>query len=172
MSQTEPDESRLEAFHETFRVYFPRLVRYFRSRGFSSAEAEDLSQTALWNVYRAWGSLRAGGSLEAWIYAVARNAAADEGRRRSRRRETGPPDEGVPGTDVTAEAEHAHREEAGRAVRALRALPARMRACLLLRVQDDLSYKEIAFRLGISEVTVKVQIWLARKRLREGLAAR
>jgi RNA polymerase sigma-70 factor (ECF subfamily) len=170
VSQTEPEAGRLEAFHETFRVYFPRLVRYFRSRSFSAAEAEDLSQTALWNVYRAWGNLRAGGSLEAWIYAVARNAAADEGRRRARRRETEPPDENVPAAGVTAEAEHAHREEAGRTVRALRSLPARMRACLLLRVQKELSYREIAFRLGISEVTVKVQIWMARKRLREGLA--
>lgn len=52
---------------------------------------------------------------------------------------------------------------------ALRELPARMRACLLLRVQHDLPYKEIARRLALSPNTVKVQIWNARKRLHERL---
>jgi RNA polymerase sigma-70 factor (ECF subfamily) len=155
-------------FQEVFLEYFPRLRRFFRSRGFSAAEAEDLSQTTLWNVYRSWESFRGEGSLESWIYAAARNAATDELRRGARRRETDPPDEGM-ATAPTAEADVAGRETAERLGEALRKLPARMRACLLLRVQKELPYREIARRLGISEITVKVQIWLARKRLREAM---
>ena len=48
-------------------------------------------------------------------------------------------------------------------------LPARMRACLLLRVHHGLSYKEIAQRLCLSSQTVKVQIWNARRRLNQTL---
>lgn len=158
----------IDGFRETFETFFPRLCRYFRSRGFSATDADDLSQTTLWNVYRSWDSFRGEGSLEGWIYAVARNTAADEGRRRTRRRETDPPDDQYP-IPPAAETDLAAREAAQRLVHALRALPARMRACLLLRVQKDLPYKEIAARLGVSEFTVKVQIWLARKRLREAV---
>ncbi|HWC65974.1 MAG TPA: sigma-70 family RNA polymerase sigma factor [Thermoanaerobaculia bacterium] len=162
------DSGELEGFHATFTEYFPRLRRFFLSRGFSAAEADDLSQTTLWNVYRSWGSFRGEGSLESWIYAAARNAATDEIRRGARRRETDPPDEEL-AIAPSAETDLAGRETAERLAGALRKLPTRMRACLLLRVQKELPYREIARRLGISEITVKVQIWLARKRLREAM---
>jgi RNA polymerase sigma-70 factor (ECF subfamily) len=59
------------------------------------------------------------------------------------------------------------REELERTVEALKEVPPRMRACLLLQVQEGLSHKEIAHRLGLSPRTVRVQIWNARTRLRQ-----
>ncbi len=95
--------------------------------------------------------------------------ALDEWRRRGRLRETDPPLEGIPDRATGAEEALAARQDSDRIADALAALPNRMRACLLLRVQEELSYREIAGRLGISEATVKVQIWMARKRLKGAL---
>ncbi|HEV7671534.1 MAG TPA: RNA polymerase sigma factor [Thermoanaerobaculia bacterium] len=168
-----------EDFQDTFREYYPRLRSYFLAQGFSTFDAEDLSQTALWNVYRSQGQFRAEGSYAAWVYTVAKNAARDEWRRRGRALETDSLDRplGEEGGETLAatvaderpSAEHdAHgREDLARTVTALAALPARMRACLLLHVQQGLSYGEVARRLTLSVPTVKVQIWNARRRLRQ-----
>ena len=53
---------------------------------------------------------------------------------------------------------------------ALDGLPAEQRAVFVLRTQEELSYKEIAAELGISEGTVMSRLFRARERLRAALA--
>lgn len=141
------------------------MKSYFRSRGFSWEDAEDLTQKTLLNVYNAWERYAEQRDLlAARIYATGRNAARDEWRREGRAHMTSLPEEtpspGRPLEDVASE-----REALSRTTAAMMELPTRMRACLLLRVQLGLSYKEIAQRLRLSSNTVKVQIWNARRRL-------
>src|SRR5215470_6340718 len=76
-----------EDFQEVFRRFFPRLRSFFLASGFQAADAEDLSQTALWNVYRSRGTFQGAGSLDAWVYSIARNVARDEWRRQGRTRD-------------------------------------------------------------------------------------
>lgn len=155
-----------EAFRAVFEEFFPRLRAYYLSHGFAPSDADDLSQSTLLNVYRAWNDFRAEGALESWIFSAARNAAYDARRRRARRPEGGEVDVELPDPAARPDAVAAEKQTLGRVVESLRALPSRMRACLLLRVQRDLSYKDIGERLGISERTVRVQVWMARRRLR------
>lgn len=158
-----------ESFREVYLEYFPRLKSYFGSRGFSAEEAEDLTQTTLWNVYKAWDRYAEQPDLlPARIYTTGRNAARDEWRREGRAQLV-PIPEGTPSHGQAPEDAASEREAVSRAAAALMELPARMRACLLLRVQHGLSYKEIAQRLGLSSQTVKVQIWNARRRLHQTL---
>lgn len=56
-------------------------------------------------------------------------------------------------------------------LRALQDLSAEARACLLLRVVMDLSYREIAASLGLAEGTVASHVHRAREALRRSLAA-
>jgi len=153
-------------FQEVFREYFPRLRGFFLTCGFQSSDAEDLSQNALWSVYKAKGTFRGEGSLDAWIYTIARNLARDEWRRKGRSSPAEPLDEGMPDATPSPENRTEDRLELDRTIAALAQLPTRMRTCLLLHVQQDLSYGEIAERLSLAVPTVKVQIWNARRRLR------
>lgn len=155
-----------EGFRPVFENLFPRLRSFFRASGFQIADAEDLSQTALWIVYKSSGQYRGEGSFDAWVYTIARNVARDEWRRRGRRVEDDPVDEAAPDEGPSAEAQAAGRQDLARTVTALNKLPSRMRACLLLHVQQGLSYGEIARRLSLATPTVKVQIWNARRRLK------
>jgi RNA polymerase sigma-70 factor (ECF subfamily) len=155
-----------EDFREVFREFFPRLRSFFLASGFQAADAEDLSQTALWNVYRSRASFQGAGSLDAWVYSIARNVARDEWRRRGRAQEQEPVDEKLADDGPSAETLTTDRQDLDRTLAALAQIPSRMRACLLLHVQHDLSYGEIAARLGLAVPTVKVQIWNARRRLR------
>jgi RNA polymerase sigma-70 factor (ECF subfamily) len=155
-----------EDFRCIFEEMFPRLRSFFRASGFQTSDAEDLSQTALWTVYKNRGQYRGEGSFDAWVYTIARNVARDEWRRRGRRSEEDPVDETAPDESPSAEAQAAARQDLSRTVAALGRLPSRMRACLLMHVQQGLSYGEIARRLSLAAPTVKVQIWNARRRLR------
>jgi RNA polymerase sigma-70 factor (ECF subfamily) len=162
-----------EDFRGTFEEMFPRLRGFFRAGGFQMTDAEDLSQTALWVVYKSRGQYRGEGSFDAWVYSIARNVARDEWRRRRQAAEK-PLDEGTADTAAdtmfdrvpSAETQAADRQELARTAAALVRLPTRMRVCLLLHAQQGLSYREIAGRLSLALPTVKVQIWNARRRLK------
>jgi RNA polymerase sigma-70 factor (ECF subfamily) len=155
-----------EEFRRTFQEMFPRLRSFFRASGFQTADAEDLSQSTLWIVYKSGGQYRGEGSFDAWVYTIARNVARDEWRRRGRRTEDDPVDETAADETPSAEEQAADRQALSRTAAALGKLPTRMRACLLLHVQQGLSYRDIARRLSLATPTVKVQIWNARRRLK------
>ena len=160
----------LDDFREVFLEYHPRLFRYFRSLGFASEDADDLCQTALLNVYRGRGNVRDATLFTPWVYSIARNAARDAWRKRNDARSEALEDRDVEAPAPSAEREVVEKEKLERVREGLAALPARMRACFLLRVQEELPYEEIAERLSLSAGTVKVQVWNARRRLREVLS--
>ncbi len=61
------------------------------------------------------------------------------------------------------------RQEAARVQRALTGLPGKLRAALLLREVEGMSYAEIAATLGVREGTVKSRLARAREALRLAL---
>lgn len=126
--------------------------------------AEDLLQDVLERAFPKWRRIR--GRPEPYLRAALANTAANRWRSRSRRvRE-------VPLHDQTPPAspgpEHRVIEE-DRVVRALEALPPRMRAVLVLRFFDDMSEADIAKALRCSTGTVKSQTSRGLARLREVL---
>lgn len=84
------------------------------------------------------------------------------------------PDAGPPGGEPVAAAPsplddalcHERRQKLRKAIEAL---PGQMRRCTRLRVEQDLSYREIAAVLKLSIETVKVHLFQARKKLKVNL---
>jgi RNA polymerase sigma-70 factor (sigma-E family) len=114
--------------------------------------ASDFVQEAFIRVYRHWPRLR--GEAEARSYArkALVSAVIDAKRRRS---STELPVEEVRDVEGPDDAERAADREL--LTRCLGQVPARQRACLVLRYYDDLPVSEVATALGISEGTVKSQ---------------
>src|ERR687893_564994 len=103
-----------------------------------------------------------------WRFRVARNLALNELNRRQTRhrlfdRVVNAFRAHVPGPEE--EFEMAERRE--RVLEMLALLPEHQRAALLLREQEEMSYREIAEVLGVSEAKVKVDVFRARTSLRE-----
>jgi RNA polymerase sigma-70 factor (sigma-E family) len=125
--------------------------------------ASDIVQEALIRVYVAWPRIERKGGLAAYARRCVVNVAIDLGRRRSSSelpathesmdRAAGAVDLGVPAREALLDA--------------LRDLPPRQRACLVLRYFEDLSVRETAEVLGCHEGTVKSQTARALDSLRE-----
>jgi RNA polymerase sigma-70 factor (sigma-E family) len=128
--------------------------------------AEDLLQDVLERAYPRWRRIR--DKPESYLRAALANAAANRWRTRSRRVSEVPLDAAEVVTRSGHEQQIVYHDQV---VRALRRLPPRMRAALVLRFFDDMSEADVAKALRCSTGTVKSQTSRGLARLRALLEA-
>lgn len=140
------------------------MLRAWLTRRFASAcDIDDILQEAYVRVLQAGqrGELR---SPKAFLFATARNLALDDLRRRQVVREEPLVENDalsvLDGGDGIPE-RVARDQELSMLAEAIQALPDRCRQVFTLRKVYDMSQKEIAARLGISEHTVSAQLTIA-----------
>ena len=130
------------------------------------AAAEDCAQDTFERAYRSWSSWRPDAPVEAWLHRIAINVAVSD-RRRARLRNAGELVRRLgrpsPPPDPTALAERSDL------FRALRKLPTKQAAALVLRHLHGYSNREIAASLGVPDQTVASRLAAARKQLQATL---
>jgi RNA polymerase sigma factor (sigma-70 family) len=153
------------AFDALFRACAADVHAYAVSLLGSRDAAEDVTALAFERLFRSRSRLDRGrGTPRAWLFAIARNAALDELRRRRRRPECELSD-GLSVDHDPAEALDAVARRAS--VRdALLALPLREREVVLLKFHGGLSHHELASVLGVSESNAATRLHRALTRLR------
>src|SRR3954453_20637941 len=119
-------------------------------------EADDCLQETLIAALRAYPRLREGSNVRAWLFTIARNKALDEHRARARR--PVPVAEALAPGGAVALADEPDEELWS----AVRSLPPKQRAAVVLRFVNDFSHREVATVLDCSEEA-------ARRSLHEGL---
>ncbi|NEE02692.1 SigE family RNA polymerase sigma factor [Phytoactinopolyspora halotolerans] len=127
--------------------------------------AEDLVQTALVKLYAAWPRIHTDGAEDAYARRIIVRAYLDEKRRPWRREKVG-----LDGFDEAAP-EALSLEDNDALLTALKALPQRQRATIVLRYWFELSVEETASDLNCSTGTVKSQTARAIASLRTTLSA-
>jgi len=128
--------------------------------------AEDVTALAFERLYRSRSRLDHGrGTPRAWLFAIARNAALDELRRRRRRPQAELRDDLLGDQGSTEPLEQVERRATLRD--ALAALPLREREVVLLKFHGQLSNSELARALGIGESNAGTRLHRALTRLRE-----
>jgi RNA polymerase sigma-70 factor (sigma-E family) len=139
----------------------PALLRMACLLTGNQADAEDLLQAALAKTFLAWRRIEDRSALDGYVRRAMVNTHISWWRRR--RLEEYPTDE-IPDQPVQ---DHAGESELHDSLsRALRRLPDRMRAAVVLRYYEDMSEAEIAGVLGISLGTVKSTVSRAVAKLR------
>ena len=157
---TDGDQS---AWDEIVRTYWRKVFNVaYRFVG-TYDEAEDLTQEIFIKIFKSLGTFDRRANFQTWLISVSRNLCID--RYRSGRR-----DREVFAREVDAATVHAEaagpspqaraemRDRIGLLREALRALSPALRTAVLLRDIHELSYQEIAVKLGIAEGTVKSRI--------------
>ncbi|WP_296601696.1 SigE family RNA polymerase sigma factor [Nocardioides sp.] len=148
-----------DEFTELVHAAWPGLYRTAYLMLGEHQLAEDLVQTALAKTYASWRQVKDPAAAPAYARTVLATTAATWFRRRGWRNER--PTELLP-----ERASHTDPSTRPAVVDALRSLAPRQRAVVVLRYYDDLSVREVAQALGITEGTVKSQTSDALGRLR------
>lgn len=139
-------------------------------------DAEDLTQDVFVKVFRSLAKFEPG-NVEGWLHRITTNEFLDQVRRKQRVRMVDLPqdaDARLADKRIEERPERAyeHRNMGDDVQNALAELSPQMRAAIVLRDMEDLSYEEIAATLGISLGTVRSRIHRARATLRKKLAHR
>ncbi|MCS6765902.1 MAG: RNA polymerase sigma factor RpoE [Candidatus Protistobacter heckmanni] len=187
MSEREADQILVERVQKGDKRAFELLVSKYQRKIFrlisrlirDPVEVEDIVQDAFIKAYRALPQFRGESAFYTWLYRIAVNTAKNHLANQGRRAES-------PGDIVVEEAETFANSENLRDIntpesvlqgkqvaetvnKAMQALPEELRAAILLREIDGLSYEEIAEVMNCPIGTVRSRIFRAREAIAEKL---
>ncbi len=164
-----------DAFGELFRKYEKRVFRVARRMCGSDDEAWDITQDAFIRAMEAMDRFDPQYRFFTWMYRITANLAINYSRKRKRRGEVHFEEAySAEGQQVTRAqlSDRAATEQLAEAVsRAVEKLSPALRAVFVLRVDQQLSYSEIAESLDIAIGTVMSRLNRARSRVREELGS-
>lgn len=155
----------MTAFTKLFRHFAPRIKAFLMKSGTSAAQAEDVMQDAMAQVWRKAHMFDPKiASASTWIFTIVRNRQIDV-IRKERRPEPedlpwGPEQEADPADQAAASQEQENLRKA------VKALPKSQREIIEQCYFGDLSHSEIADVTGLPMGTIKSRIRLGLERLR------
>ncbi len=158
------------AFDDLVRRHMDAAYRFCLRLTGRGSEAEEISQEGFVRAYRMLGSFRGEAHFRSWLFRILINLHRD--RVRSRRREERRKLEMVEKKPVQAAVgSELEARELGEIVQQrILKLPDRQREVMQLHTDRNLGYREIAQILGCSYEDVKMNLCLARKKLKQDLA--
>ena len=170
------NEGDVRSLSELVDAHTRWLMAYLRGALPTESDAEDAFQEAWMRVIRFCGSYR-GGSVRGYLARVARSVVTDRFRRGgppSISLDTSSDEEDAPSADLADGAPSPGEAFELRATsedvrRAVRALPERLRDVVLLRIEGELTFQEIADELGVPLGTVLTWMRSATARLKKTL---
>jgi len=171
-------QGEMEAFRELVERSKINVYRLAYDLTGNRHDAEDLSQDVFVKAYRSLRLFRGDAKWSTWLYRITVNAAMDRKKTKAQKYLTyhDPsagekddqelmPHDPEPSPDRLTDAGLIR----GNIERALEALSAKERSVFVLRHYHDLSLRQIAETMGISEGTVKSFLFRAIRRLRKSL---
>ncbi len=169
------------AFQHLFDKHKQRVINYcFRYCG-HPAVAEELAQETFLRVYKAAPRYKPKARFSTWLFKIAANVCLNEIRKPVYRAKIESVDQAGEGDGRAAQAMAAEsvqsrpdglyesREKQALVQQAICQLPQKQRAALLLRINEEFSYREIGEQINQSENHVKTLIHRGRQRLKKML---
>jgi RNA polymerase sigma-70 factor, ECF subfamily len=157
------------AFSRLIERYWDRLYRWLYRMTRDRHLAEDLTQETFLKALNAVQSFRAGSNFRAWVFKIGHNNFVNQKRADRRTRHQLSEDLAEPDTGA-AEMAIENREALETVARAVAELPADFRIALTLRVEEELSFREMAQILNTTEETARWRVFKARQKLLRILA--
>lgn len=134
---------------ELYCEYCPKVASYIRSKVDNPQDAEDLTSTVFEKVYARWDTFDPGkASVSTWIYTITRNTVTDYFRTR---RETVAFEDWMDPPCVES-----NSDLLDALADALLDLPERERDLILFHYYRGMTLKDIAKKMGMSYINIKV----------------
>ena len=144
------------------------VARYVVSLG-QRAGVEEVVQDTFVRAFGSLGSFRGESSLRTWLFTIARRLVADRRRMAKRQRDVSEVQEGDAVTTCDPLDDLIASESGRRMQDVIGRLSPAQREVFLLRVNDGMSYKEIAVVVGTTEGAARVHYHHALRQLKESL---
>lgn len=156
------------AFAVLIERYWDRLFRWLYHLTHDNHAAEDLAQETFLKAFAAIGRFKPETNFRAWLFRIGHNNFVNLHRSRASQRQPLPAE--VPGKHEGPVEETLSREAMQELARAVALLPAEFRAAFLLRVEEGLSFRQMAAILDTTEETARWRVFKARQRLVQTLS--
>ncbi len=162
-------------FEALFCEYQPLVYRVGLKFLGNPEDAEDVTQEVFTKVWRSLEAFNYSSSLKTWIYRIAVNTCIDHSRKPWKKlglRSTGLDEtleesdgKALVSSDESAEGKLIAKEKAAQIRKAITRLRPHLKAVLVLKDLEELSYDEISSVLGLSMGTISSRLNRARKAL-------
>jgi RNA polymerase sigma-70 factor (ECF subfamily) len=162
-----------EGFEELVRLYSNRLLTFLHRMNGDFHQSEELFQEVFLTVWRRRHTYKFPGPVRPWLYKIALNVS------RASWRKARLPMENIDGIENLART--LSDEPAGRAMdkelvsvasEAVLDLPTQQKTVFAFRIWNEMTYREIAETMELSEATVRSHMHHALRSLRQQLAPR
>jgi RNA polymerase sigma-70 factor (ECF subfamily) len=148
-------------FHSLYQRYAPQVQRFALFLCADPMLADDIASETFVRAWTSRGKIREA-TVKAYLFTIARNLYRDHLRRSHRFQDL---EESLPDTSPSLQARTEHKAELEAVMAALQQLAEVDRSALLMRVQEEMPYEEIAQALDLPVTTVKVKVHRARLKL-------
>lgn len=167
---------KIEQIDMVFRIQQPQVLFRCRQWLTQPRDAEDACQEVFFRVARAWETFRADCKVETWLYLITRNVCRNFNRRARRRRHgqgleyqdhlasIAPPEhqqEVLSQEDLYMQRQMIQNLKFG-----LSQLTQSSQEIMQLKIEQGLTYEEVAEQLGVPPGTIKSRVFRARSQLR------
>lgn len=150
------------AFSIVLEQHGPSLLRFCRSQA-GPDRGEDVFQETMLSALRAYGTVRDPDAVRSWLFSIAARKAIDAHRTQARTAiPVGEPEALSPAVPVPPGEQEGIWEDVAR-------LPDKQRQAVTLRFLADLTHREIAAVMEISEAAVRRNVFEGLRSLRRGL---
>ena len=166
---------RTPSFEEIFTEYQPLVYGIALKFSGSREDAEDIVQEVFTKVWKSLEEFNFSSTVKTWIYRISINTCIDYSRKSWRKfgAVSGPQERArAPQSDATslhgggdAERRLLSKEVAGQVRRAITRLKPHLKAVLILKDLEEMSYEEISSVLGLQTGTISSRLNRARKAL-------
>jgi RNA polymerase sigma-70 factor (ECF subfamily) len=161
------DHFESESFRELMLLYGRDVWNYAFLLTHNPDQADDISQDVFLQVYRKIGSFRGESSIRTWLFSITRNRVFNHRRTAFFRKVSLVGFVVRSDTHPSAEQEALMNSLSNDLWKIVMELPIKFREVLLLNAKYELSQKEIANLLGLSEGTVKSRLFRARQKVND-----
>ncbi|HEY6309073.1 MAG TPA: RNA polymerase sigma factor [Candidatus Angelobacter sp.] len=148
-------------FHSLYQRYAPQVHRFALFLCGDAMLADDITSETFVRAWTSRGKIREA-TVKAYLFTITRNLYRDHLRRNNRFQDL---EESLPDTSPSLQARTEQKAELDAVMAALQQLAEVDRAALLMRVQEEMPYEEIAQALDMPVTTVKVKVHRARLKL-------
>lgn len=160
----------MKEIEELYKKFHKQIYRYFYHLTFNPDLAGELTQETFYQVIISIPKFKGKSKLSTWIYSIARNTYLKKLKKESRYFPAEEKDISIlipPDRNTDPEFVIEQKETLFKIKAVIENLPENYASVLILRDKNGLSYKEIARITGMSESSVKVTLFRARKKFKD-----